>query len=170
MDIQRDAGESAFARAGNRAARNAVAEAAAVMEAAAAVEAAAVAEADAVSKSADVVETAAAVKAAAALRAAAAVRAASAVEAGAVVEASAAVGDRAELRQRLLRMANGYVATRSLHHAAEMFFELAEKHPGTLEALQSRKSLLDIGEAYEHNGELHQARSIYERLLAPPPH
>jgi hypothetical protein len=62
-------------------------------------------------------------------------------------------------------MAGEYRAANSLHQAAEMYFELVDSHPGTLEAIQARKCLLEIGDSNERAGELRQSRSIIERLL-----
>jgi len=73
------------------------------------------------------------------------------------------------LLNRLLKMADGYQATNAPHQAAEMYFELVDCHPDTLEAVQARKGLIEISEGYERSCNLRQARSIYERLLKTAP-
>ena len=70
---------------------------------------------------------------------------------------------------RLLRMANSYRATNALHQAAELYFELVDCHPDTPEAAQAEERLIEIGDSYERNGELRQARNIFERLLETAP-
>lgn len=66
---------------------------------------------------------------------------------------------------RLLRMADTYRAGGNLRQALEMYFELVEKHGESAEATLAGEILLGVAEAYEGNGELHLARSIYERML-----
>jgi tetratricopeptide (TPR) repeat protein len=155
--VHRDTEKSTLVAAVNHAADTAVVEGASVVETAAVTKAAAVVEA------ASVVETAAVAKAAAV------VEAASVVETAAVVEASAVVEADSVLLKRLLEMADGYQATNAPHQAAEMYFELVDCHPDTLEAVQARQGLIEISERYERNGDLRQARSIYERLLKTAP-
>ena len=46
-----------------------------------------------------------------------------------------------------------------------IYFEVAEKHPGTPEAYDAIEHLFQIGNQYEEIGEPHQAYGIYERLL-----
>jgi hypothetical protein len=46
-----------------------------------------------------------------------------------------------------------------------MYFEVAETHPGAVEAAQARACLLVIAESYERAGKFRQARGIYERLF-----
>jgi tetratricopeptide (TPR) repeat protein len=173
--VHRDTEKASLVAAVNHAADTAVVEAASVVEtaavakAAAVVEAASVVETAAVAKAAAVVEAASAVETAAVTKAAAVVEAASAVETAAVVEASAVVEADSVLLKRLLEMADGYQATNAPHQAAEMYFELVDCHPDTLEAVQARQGLIEISERYERNGDLRQARSIYERLLKTAP-
>ena len=69
-----------------------------------------------------------------------------------------------EMLARLLKMADSYRARNALHQAAEMYFELVECHPDTSEAAKAEQRLIEIGDNYERNGELRQARSIFERL------
>ena len=69
-----------------------------------------------------------------------------------------------EMLARLLRMADSYRTRNALHQAVEMYFELVESHPDTSEAAQAEQRLIEIGDNYERNGELRQARSIFERL------
>jgi len=135
----------------------------AVVEVASVVEKGAVAKAAAVVAAASVVETAAVAKAAAVVEAASVVETAVVVEAAAVVEADSV------LLNRLLKMADGYQATNAPHQAAEMYFELVDCHPDTLEAVLARKGLIEISEGYELSGNLRQARSIYERLIKTAP-
>lgn len=68
--------------------------------------------------------------------------------------------------ERLLKMADSYRSTNALHQAAEMYFELVEKHPETPEAARAEQSLIEMGDNHQRQGELRQARSIFERLLA----
>jgi len=97
------------------------------------------------------------------------VETASVVETAAVAKAAVVVEADSVLLKHLLEMADGYQATNALHQAAEMYFELVDCHPDTLEAVQARKGLIEISEGYERNSELRQARSIYERLLNTAP-
>lgn len=66
---------------------------------------------------------------------------------------------------RLLKIADGYRAENALHQAMSIYFELAEKYPGTPEASDALERLLEIGDRYEQEGEVRQARSLYERML-----
>ena len=66
---------------------------------------------------------------------------------------------------RLLKIADGYRAENDFHQAMAIYFEVAEKHPGTPEAFDAIERLLQIGNQYEEIGETHQAYGIYERLL-----
>ena len=97
------------------------------------------------------------------------VEAASVIETAAVAKAAAVVEAGSVLLNRLLKMADGYQATNAPHQAAEMYFELIDCHPDTLEAVQARKGLIEISEGYERSGNLRQARSIYERLFKTAP-
>lgn len=78
---------------------------------------------------------------------------------------SAAVASPSKVLARLLRMANTYRSAGNLRQALEMYFELVEEHGESVEATQAGEILLGVAEAYEENGELHLARSIYERML-----
>ena len=66
---------------------------------------------------------------------------------------------------RLLRMADNYRTSGALWQAEEMYRTLMEDYADTLQAEQARKRLLELCEAYELDGQLHHARSLYERLL-----
>jgi hypothetical protein len=66
---------------------------------------------------------------------------------------------------RLLRMADTYRRSGAPKQALEMYFELVEKHPSSVEGQEANGRLLEISEEYELQGQLRQARSIYERLL-----
>jgi len=69
------------------------------------------------------------------------------------------------LLPRLLNIAEGYRAEGSLRQAMDIYFDLVEKYPRTPEACRAQEILLLIGERHERQGEFHQARSLYERLL-----
>ncbi len=69
------------------------------------------------------------------------------------------------LLTRLLKIADGYHAENAPRQAIEIYFELVENYPSTLEAKQAQRRLTEIGEQYEQSGEFRQARSLYERLL-----
>lgn len=71
----------------------------------------------------------------------------------------------AQLLGHLLKMADDYRASQSLRQAIEMYFMLVDGYAETLQARLARERLLEIAEKYEHNGKLHHARAIYERLL-----
>lgn len=157
MNAPSDADQAGLVETANQAADNAAVEATDVRKTSSVVEAAAV------------VEAAEVIKAAAVDEAEAVVEAGAVVEAATVVKAATVVEVSAVLLKRLLRMADGYQATNDLHQAAEMYFELADCYPDTLEGVRARKCLLDIGESYERKGELRQARSIFERLLETAP-
>ncbi len=75
------------------------------------------------------------------------------------------LGNESSLPGHLLKLADHYLAHRAIHQAMAIFFELVEDHPDTSEASQARQQLMEISEQYEKEGRLHQARSIYERLL-----
>lgn len=66
---------------------------------------------------------------------------------------------------RLLRMADNYRTSGSLWQAEEMYRTLMDDFEDTPQAEQARKSLMELCEAYELDGQLHHARSLYERLL-----
>ena len=69
------------------------------------------------------------------------------------------------LLTKLLQMADRYRAENSLRQAMSIYFELAEDHAGAPEAYDALERLLEIAMQYENGGEMHQARSLYERLL-----
>jgi tetratricopeptide (TPR) repeat protein len=77
-----------------------------------------------------------------------------------------AEGDCDELLERLLAMAQHCRNEGNLNQAMEMYWELAEDHPGTAEAKKAKSILLDMAANYERDDTPHMARSIYERLLA----
>lgn len=66
---------------------------------------------------------------------------------------------------RLLRMADNYKTGGNLWQAEEMYRTLMEDYADTPQAEDARKRLMDLCEAYELDGQLHHARSLYERLL-----
>ena len=66
---------------------------------------------------------------------------------------------------RMLRMADRYRSESHTRQAAEMYFELLERHGDAPETVRVRERLLEIAQEYENSGECHQARGIYERLL-----
>jgi tetratricopeptide (TPR) repeat protein len=65
----------------------------------------------------------------------------------------------------LLQMADGYRRNGSPKQAMEMYYELVERNPKSIEGQQARERLVDIAAEYEQQGLPHQARSIYESLL-----
>ncbi len=71
----------------------------------------------------------------------------------------------APILNRLLRMADNYRTTGALWQAEEMYRKLMDEFAGTPQAEQARERLVDLCEAYELDGQLHHARSLYERLL-----
>ncbi|MDR3637652.1 MAG: hypothetical protein P4L84_27850 [Isosphaeraceae bacterium] len=73
--------------------------------------------------------------------------------------------NRSRALGRLLKMADEFLDSDSLHQASELYFELFERYDDTPEAEQAEDRLLDVALLYEQNGEQHAARSIYERLL-----
>lgn len=72
-----------------------------------------------------------------------------------------------EILVRLLRMADDYRRGDSPHQAIEVYLELAEKYGEAVEGLQARDRLMAIAAEYQEQGNSHQARSLYERLLDP---
>ena len=66
---------------------------------------------------------------------------------------------------RLLAMAQRYRGEGNLREAMELFWELAENHPGTAEADAAGATLLELAASYERNAAPHMARSMYERLM-----
>lgn len=66
---------------------------------------------------------------------------------------------------RLLAMAQTYRSEGGIRQAMDMYWELLEDFPGTPQAEEARKVLLDLAMSYERNGARREARSIYERLL-----
>lgn len=66
---------------------------------------------------------------------------------------------------RLLAMANAYRSEGHHRQAMELYWELAEDHPGTPQFDVARTVLLELAAAYERQGARRMARSIYERLL-----
>jgi thioredoxin-like negative regulator of GroEL len=72
---------------------------------------------------------------------------------------------RPALLAHLLKMADGYVKMGALQQAAELYFAIFENHNDAPEAAAARERLVQIANRHEKAGELHQARSIYERLL-----
>ena len=79
------------------------------------------------------------------------------------LEAGAAANQA--LLGRLLAMAQRYRGEGNLREAMELFWELAENHPGTAEADAAGATLLELAASYERNAAPHMARSMYERLM-----
>lgn len=77
----------------------------------------------------------------------------------------AGTGANQALLGRLLAMAHRYRSEGNLRQAIELYWTLAEDYPGTPQADAARAVLLELAEGYEHDGALHMARSMYERLL-----
>jgi hypothetical protein len=67
--------------------------------------------------------------------------------------------------ERVLGMADRYREDNLLRQAAEMYFEVVERHSSAPERDRACQRLLEIAEHYEDIGAPHQARGIYERLL-----
>ena len=70
------------------------------------------------------------------------------------------------LLERLLTMAQEYRHVGAIHEAIELYWGIVDEHPGTAAAQTSRAVLLEIAISFESQAAPHQARSIYERLLA----
>lgn len=83
-----------------------------------------------------------------------------------LVKPEADTGANHVLLDRLLAMAQRYRSRGDLREAMELYWELAEDHPGTAEADAASAMLLELAASYERNEAPHMARSIYERLLA----
>jgi tetratricopeptide (TPR) repeat protein len=66
---------------------------------------------------------------------------------------------------RLLQMADVYLRQGAPKQAIEMYFQLVEVHGPTPEGRQAHDRLMEVAADYESQGQLRQARSIYERLL-----
>ncbi len=81
------------------------------------------------------------------------------------VETTLVDSGRSRILAGLLRMADAYRASGSLHQALEMYFSLMRDHEGTTQADAALDRILDVASRYEQSGELRQARSIYEQLL-----
>lgn len=73
--------------------------------------------------------------------------------------------ERGVLLERLLAMARQYRNEGKLQEAMELYWELAEDHPGTPEEKAAKALLLELAANYERDDAPHMARSIYERLL-----
>jgi len=71
----------------------------------------------------------------------------------------------ASILNRLLRMADNYRTAGALWQAEEMYRRLMVDFADTPQAEQARRRLMDLCEAYGLAGQLHHARSLYERLL-----
>ena len=89
-----------------------------------------------------------------------------ALKAGGSVKTEVEVGANHMLLERLLAMAQRYRGEGKLRQAMELYWELAEDHPGNTEADAASAMLLELAASYERNEAPHMARSIYERLLA----
>ena len=69
------------------------------------------------------------------------------------------------LLEHLIDMADYYSFSGSPRQAIELYFELVIDHAGTEQSVQASERLLAVARQYKNNGELRQARGIYERLL-----
>ncbi len=69
------------------------------------------------------------------------------------------------LLEHLIDMADQYSISGSPRQAIELYFELVIDHAGTEQSVQASERLLAVARQYKNNGELRQARGIYERLL-----
>ncbi len=69
------------------------------------------------------------------------------------------------LLQHLIDMADQYSINGSPRQAIELYFELVIDHAGTEQSVEASERLLAVARQYKNNGELRQARGIYERLL-----
>ncbi len=69
------------------------------------------------------------------------------------------------LLEHLIDMADQYSVSGSPRQAIELYFELVIEHAGTEQSVQACERLLAVARQYKNNGELRQARGIYERLL-----
>lgn len=67
--------------------------------------------------------------------------------------------------ERLVRMADYYCAHDGVRQAEEMYLQLLEDYPDSLQARHSRDRLLELCETYERAGQMHHARWLYEQLL-----
>ncbi len=72
---------------------------------------------------------------------------------------------RKMLLEHLIDMADQYSLGGSPRQAIELYFELVIDHAGTEQSVQACERLLAVARQYKNNGELRQARGIYERLL-----
>jgi hypothetical protein len=72
-----------------------------------------------------------------------------------------------EILVRLLQMGDDYRRNNSPHQAIEVYLELAEKYENTFEGQQARDRLMAIAAEYQEQGNSHQARAVYERLIDP---
>ncbi len=72
---------------------------------------------------------------------------------------------RKMLLEHLIDMADQYSFSGSPRQAIELYFELVIDHAGTEQSVQASERLLAVARQYKNNGELRQARGIYERLL-----
>jgi len=72
---------------------------------------------------------------------------------------------RRMLLEHLIDMADEYSRVGSPRQAIELYFELVIEHAGTEQSVQACERLLAVARQYKNNGELRQARGIYERLL-----
>ncbi len=64
----------------------------------------------------------------------------------------------------LLAMAHRYRREGSVWQAMEIYWMLSDDHPGTSQAFEAEKTLLELGEAYERDDSRHLARAVFERL------
>ena len=88
-----------------------------------------------------------------------------ALEADGSVKPEAGAAANQALLGRLLAMAHRYRSEGKLGQAVELYWELAEDHPGTAEADAASATLLELAAGYERNDAPHMARSMYERLM-----
>lgn len=88
-----------------------------------------------------------------------------ALEADDSVKSEADVAANQVLLERLIAMAHSYRSEGNPRQARELYWALAENHPGTPQADAAREALLEMAASYGRNEARHMARSIYERLL-----
>jgi len=88
-----------------------------------------------------------------------------ALEADGPVKSEADAAANQVLLERLVAMAHSYRSEGNPRQARELYWALAENHPGTPQADAARAALLEMAASYGRNEARHMARSIYERLL-----
>lgn len=87
------------------------------------------------------------------------------LEAGGTAETEVSATANQALLGPLLAMAHRYRGEGNPRQATELYWTLAEDHPGTPQADAAKAALLELAEDYERNNARRMARSMYERLL-----